>query len=52
MEMFALLHPDTLLAYEMNGAPLTKEHGAPLRLVSMSAPAIRVITGHSRLATT
>ena len=26
--------PQTLLAYEMNGAPLTMEHGAPLRLVS------------------
>lgn len=24
---------DVLLAYEMNGEPLTKEHGAPLRLV-------------------
>jgi DMSO/TMAO reductase YedYZ molybdopterin-dependent catalytic subunit len=27
------LHPQTLLAWEMNGAPLTSEHGAPLRLV-------------------
>ena len=27
------LHPQTLLCYEMNGAPLTDEHGAPLRLV-------------------
>ncbi len=26
-------HPDTLLAWEMNGEPLTVEHGAPLRLV-------------------
>jgi len=26
-------HPQTLLAYAMNGAPLTPEHGAPLRLV-------------------
>lgn len=25
-------HPQTLLAYEMNGAPLTMNHGAPLRL--------------------
>jgi DMSO/TMAO reductase YedYZ molybdopterin-dependent catalytic subunit len=24
---------DCILAYEMNGAPLTKEHGAPLRMV-------------------
>lgn len=27
------LHPQTLLCYEMNGQPLTQEHGAPLRLV-------------------
>jgi sulfite oxidase len=27
------LHPDTLLAYRMNGEPLTPLHGAPLRLV-------------------
>ncbi len=27
------LHPDVLLAYAMNGAPLTADHGAPLRLV-------------------
>ena len=26
------LHPQTLLCYEMNGAPLTLPHGAPLRL--------------------
>jgi DMSO/TMAO reductase YedYZ molybdopterin-dependent catalytic subunit len=28
------LHPQTLLCYEMNGTPLTPEHGAPLRLVT------------------
>lgn len=27
------LHPDTLLATHLNGAPLTPEHGAPVRLV-------------------
>jgi hypothetical protein len=27
------IHPQTLLAYEMNGDALTPEHGAPLRLV-------------------
>jgi DMSO/TMAO reductase YedYZ molybdopterin-dependent catalytic subunit len=27
------LHPQTLLAWELNGAPLAPEHGAPLRLV-------------------
>jgi DMSO/TMAO reductase YedYZ molybdopterin-dependent catalytic subunit len=28
------LHPDTLLAWEMNDASLTLEHGAPLRLIA------------------
>lgn len=28
------LHPQTLLCYEMQGAPLTPVHGAPLRLVA------------------
>ena len=27
------LHPDTLLAYEMNGLELPKEHGHPIRLI-------------------
>jgi len=27
------LHPDTLLAYEMNGQPLPVQHGYPLRLI-------------------
>lgn len=33
LDLESALHPQTLLAYEMNGAPLTAEHGAPLRLV-------------------
>jgi hypothetical protein len=33
LDMAAALHPQTLLCYEMNGAPLTSDHGAPLRLV-------------------
>ncbi len=33
LDMKSALHPQTLLAYEMNGSPLTNEHGAPLRLV-------------------
>ncbi len=28
------LHPDTILAYEMNGEPLPHRHGFPLRLVA------------------
>jgi DMSO/TMAO reductase YedYZ molybdopterin-dependent catalytic subunit len=33
LDMDSAIHPQTLLAYEMNGAPLTSAHGAPLRLV-------------------
>jgi len=33
LDMESMLHPQTLLCYEMNGSPLTDEHGAPLRLV-------------------
>ncbi len=28
------MHPDTMLAYEMNGQPLTREHGFPLRVIA------------------
>jgi DMSO/TMAO reductase YedYZ molybdopterin-dependent catalytic subunit len=31
--MASALHPQSLLAYEMNGQPLEDRHGAPLRLV-------------------
>ncbi|HEV2495091.1 MAG TPA: molybdopterin-dependent oxidoreductase [Terriglobia bacterium] len=33
LDMDSMLHPQTLLCYERNAAPLTQEHGAPLRLV-------------------
>lgn len=32
LDIASALHPQTLLCYEMNGAPLTLDHGAPLRL--------------------
>lgn len=32
LDLAAAMHPQTLLVYEMNGAPLSKVHGAPLRL--------------------
>lgn len=32
LDMPSAIHPQTLLCYEMNGKPLTAEHGAPLRL--------------------
>jgi DMSO/TMAO reductase YedYZ molybdopterin-dependent catalytic subunit len=34
IEREVALHPQTLLAYELNGRPLTPDHGAPLRLVT------------------
>ena len=34
LDMPSALHPQTLLCYEMNGRPLTPDHGAPLRLVT------------------
>lgn len=33
LDMPSALHPQSLLAYEMNGEPLNDDHGAPLRLV-------------------
>ncbi len=33
LDMPSALHPQTLLCYEMNGKPLSVDHGAPLRLV-------------------
>src|SRR5262249_41855042 len=32
LDAASALHPQTLLAYEMNGQPLEEKHGAPLRL--------------------
>jgi DMSO/TMAO reductase YedYZ molybdopterin-dependent catalytic subunit len=32
LDVESAFHPQTLLCYEMNGMPLTLEHGAPLRL--------------------
>ena len=39
----SILHPQTLLAYEMNGEPLKLEHGAPLRLASPTKYGIKQI---------
>lgn len=33
IDMPSALHPQTLLAYELNGKPISLEHGAPLRLI-------------------
>ena len=34
------LHPDTLLATELNGAPLHPDHGYPVRLIAPNNPGI------------
>jgi DMSO/TMAO reductase YedYZ molybdopterin-dependent catalytic subunit len=33
IDMQSAVHPQTILAYEMNGKPLLKKHGSPLRLI-------------------
>lgn len=33
VDMPSMVHPQTILAYEMNGKPLLKKHGSPLRLI-------------------
>lgn len=33
LDMPSALHPQTILAYEKDGKPLTDDHGAPLRLI-------------------
>ena len=45
----SILHPQTLLAYEMNGAPLLPEHGAPLRLASAAKYGIKQIKRIGRI---
>lgn len=48
-DLASILHPQTLLAYEMNGAPLTLEHGAPLRLASPTKYGIKQIKRIGRI---
>lgn len=48
----SIMHPQTLLAYEMNGAPLTNEHGAPLRLASPTKYGIKQIKRIGRIVFT
>jgi DMSO/TMAO reductase YedYZ molybdopterin-dependent catalytic subunit len=45
----AILHPQTLLAYEMNGEPLRPEHGAPLRIASPTKYGIKQIKRIGRI---
>jgi hypothetical protein len=52
VDMPSALHPQTLLAYEMNGATLTDRHGAPLRLVMPVKYGIKNIKRIARIAYT
>lgn len=48
-DMPSIMHPQTLLAYEMNGQPLALEHGAPLRLVTTTKYGIKQIKRIGRI---
>ncbi len=48
-DMPSILHPQTLLAYEMNGQPLRPENGAPLRLASATKYGIKQIKRIGRI---
>lgn len=48
-DMPSIMHPQTLLAYEMNGEPLKMEHGAPLRLVTTTKYGIKQIKRIGRI---
>lgn len=45
----AIMHPQTLLAYELNGEPLSPEHGAPLRIASPTKYGIKQIKRIGRI---
>jgi DMSO/TMAO reductase YedYZ molybdopterin-dependent catalytic subunit len=49
MDMQSMMHPQTLLCYEMNFAPLTVPHGAPLRLVTPTKYGIKNIKRIGRI---
>ncbi|HXH71033.1 MAG TPA: molybdopterin-dependent oxidoreductase [Pyrinomonadaceae bacterium] len=48
-DMPSIMHPQTLLVYEMNGAPLALEHGAPLRLATTTKYGIKQINRIGRI---
>jgi DMSO/TMAO reductase YedYZ molybdopterin-dependent catalytic subunit len=52
LDLASCLHPQTLLAWAMNGRPLTAEHGAPLRLVIPHKYGIKNIKLITRIAYT
>jgi DMSO/TMAO reductase YedYZ molybdopterin-dependent catalytic subunit len=52
LDMRSALHPQTLLCYEMNGRPLSIDHGAPLRLVTTVKYGIKSIKRIGRITFT
>jgi DMSO/TMAO reductase YedYZ molybdopterin-dependent catalytic subunit len=50
--MPSAIHPQSLLAWEMNGKPLEDRHGAPLRLVMPVKYGIKNIKRIGRIAYT
>jgi hypothetical protein len=49
LDIESMMHEQTLLAYEMNGAPLRTENGAPLRLVIPTKYGIKNIKRISKI---
>lgn len=52
LDIRSALHPQTLLCYEMNGRPLSLDHGAPLRLVTTVKYGIKSIKRIGEIAFT
>ncbi len=48
-DMPSIMHPQTLLCYEMNGEPLPLNHGGPLRLVTTTKYGIKQIKRIGRI---
>jgi DMSO/TMAO reductase YedYZ molybdopterin-dependent catalytic subunit len=48
-DMPSIMHPQTLLAYELNDQPLTPDHGAPLRLASATKYGIKQLKRIGRI---
>lgn len=52
LDLESVLHPQTLLCYEMGGEPLTPAHGAPLRLYTPVKYGIKSLKRIGRIAYT
>ena len=48
-DLDAILHPQTMLALEQDGAPLDQDHGAPIRLASPNKYGIKTIKRIKRI---